>query len=191
MQAGLYVAATRGFASPEALICYERAEPLCQSLSRPLTLCEALTGQWRYSLNTDKLTATMQIAERIYSLAQEQNDAALMIGAYRALACTLFYLGDFEAARQYSSRGVESWRSGSIQAHTKDPDTPPVAFLCYLAGSEWHLGEIASSQAAIAEAIFIANEVTICTHWRWRYIGQRVSRGMSVILLKWTASRRI
>jgi hypothetical protein len=149
MQAGLYLAATRGFASSEALICYERAEPLCQSLSRPLLLCVALTGQWRYSLNTDKLTATMQIAERVYSLAQEQNDSALMMGACRALACTLFYLGDFEAARQYSSRGVEIWRSGNVQSHTEDPDTPPVACLCYLAGSEWHLGEIASGQATI------------------------------------------
>jgi tetratricopeptide (TPR) repeat protein len=159
MQAGLYLAATRGFAVPEALICYERAEPLCQSLNRPLLLCTALTGQWRYSLNTEKLTATMQIAERLYSLAQEQNDAALMMGAYRALACTLFYLGDFEGARQYSRRGVEIWRSGNVQFHTKDPDTPPVAFLCYLAGSDWHLGEIASSQAAITEAISIAKEV--------------------------------
>ena len=31
---------------------------------------------------TDKLSATMQIAERVYSLAQEQDDPALMIGAY-------------------------------------------------------------------------------------------------------------
>src|SRR5271165_2479169 len=159
MQAGLYLAATRGFAAREALICYERAELLCQSLSRPLLLCVALTGQWRYSLNTDKLTATMQIAERVYSLAQEQNDAALMIGAYRALACTLYYLGDFEAARQYSRRGVEITRSEKVQPYTKDPDTPPVACLCYLAGSQWHLGEIASCQATIAEAISIAKEV--------------------------------
>ena len=159
MQAGLYLAATRGFAAREALICYERAELLCQSLSRPLLLCVALTGQWRYALNTDKLTATMQIAERVYSLAQEQNDAALMIGAYRALACTLYYLGDIEAAQQYSRRGVEISLSEKVQSHTKDPDTPPVACLCYLAGSEWHLGEIDSCQATIAEAISIAKEV--------------------------------
>jgi predicted ATPase len=101
----------------------------------------------------------MQIAQRVYSLAQEQNDAALMMGAYRALACTLLHLGDFEAARQYSRRSVEIWRSENVQPLTKDPDTPPVACLCYLAGSEWHLGEIASCRAAIAEAIFIANEV--------------------------------
>ena len=101
----------------------------------------------------------MQIAERLYSVAREQNDAALMMGAYRALACTLFYSGDFEAARRCARRGVEIWRSGNVHAHTKDPDTPPVAFLCYLAGSEWHLGDIASSQATITEAISIAKEV--------------------------------
>ena len=82
MQAGLYLTATRGLGAPEARICYERAEPLCHSLDRPLLLYVALIGQWRYSLMTDKLSAAMQIAERVYSLAQEQNDAALMIGAY-------------------------------------------------------------------------------------------------------------
>ncbi|MBV8280385.1 MAG: hypothetical protein JO170_34695 [Verrucomicrobia bacterium] len=50
----------------------------------------ALTGQWRYSLNTDKLPATMQIAERLYALAQKQNDSVLMIGAYCVLAMTQF-----------------------------------------------------------------------------------------------------
>ena len=40
----------------------------------------------------------MRIAKRVHSLAQEQNDSALMIGAYRALAVTLYFLGDFETA---------------------------------------------------------------------------------------------
>jgi hypothetical protein len=60
MQAGLYLTATRGMASPEARICYERAEPLCHSLNDTRLLYVALIGQWRYSLQTDKLTATMQ-----------------------------------------------------------------------------------------------------------------------------------
>jgi hypothetical protein len=68
MQSGLYLTATRGPAAPEMRICYERAEPLCRSLDRPLQLYVALLGQWRYSLNTDKLTATRQVAERFYSL---------------------------------------------------------------------------------------------------------------------------
>jgi hypothetical protein len=99
MQAALYLVSTRGLASTEAQTCYERAESLCHSLNRPLLLYSTLISQWRYSLVTDKLTATMQIAKRVYSLAQKQNDPALMIGAYSALAATLCYLGDFQRVR--------------------------------------------------------------------------------------------
>src|ERR1700675_4926832 len=116
MRRSIYLTATRGYSAPEARICYERAEPLCHSLNRPLLLYSVLIGQWRYSLMTDKLSATMQIAKRVYSLAQGQNDSALMMGAYRALAGTLFYLGNFESARQYAMDSVQIWRSGAVQS---------------------------------------------------------------------------
>src|SRR6476661_6756058 len=50
MEAGLYLAATRGHSAPEARICYERVESLCDSLNRPLLLYSALIGQWRHFL---------------------------------------------------------------------------------------------------------------------------------------------
>src|ERR1700746_3601551 len=75
MQAGQYLTATRGLASSEARICYKRAESLCHSLDRPLSLHAVLMGQWQHSLNTDTLPATMQIAQRLYSLANEQKNA--------------------------------------------------------------------------------------------------------------------
>jgi serine/threonine protein kinase len=159
MQAGSYLTATRGLGAPDARICYERAEPLCHSLGRPLLLCVALIGQWRYSLHTGKLRATMQIAQRIHSLAQEQNDAALMIEAYRVLAVTLYCSGAFETAQQYAMRAVQIWRSGNVQSRTEGPQTPVVVCLCYRAGAEWHLGEIGSYQATIAEAISLAKEL--------------------------------
>jgi predicted ATPase len=158
MQAGLYLTATRGFAAPEALICYERAESLCASLNRPLLLYFALLGQWRHSLMTDKLSATMQVAKRVYTLAQEQNDASVMVGACRALAGTHYFLGDCESARQYAMRGVQIWRRG-VQSHAEFLDAPAVVCLCYKALCEWHFGENATSQASIAEAISLAKEL--------------------------------
>jgi hypothetical protein len=155
----------------------------------------ALLGQWHYSLITDTVTATLQIAKRAYSLAQEQNDARLLMGAYRVLAGTFFYLGDFESARQYAMRAVQIWRLGSLEPkvsyralagstpsrilpsrirhrrsvikfpspteapHPEDLDTPVVGCLCYQAKSEWHLGEVASSKATIAEAISVARKL--------------------------------
>jgi len=98
----------------------------------------------------------MQIAERVQSLAQEQNDAALMIEAYRALAVTLYHSGDFETTQQYAIRAVQIWRSGNVPSHMEGPQTPVVVCLCYQALSQWHLGEIATWQATMAEAISLA-----------------------------------
>ena len=159
MQAALYLTATRGHAASEARICYESLEFLCHSLNRPMLLFSALMGQWRYSLWTDKLTATMHIAERVHALAQEQKNGVLMIGAYRALAVPLYYLGDFETARKYAIRGAQIWRSEGAPSLVEEPITPVVACLCFEALSEWHLGEIASCQATMAEAIAVAKEL--------------------------------
>ena len=160
LQAALYLTATRGHSAPEARICYERAEALCHSLNRPQLLYLALLGQWHCSLLTDKLSATMQVAERLYSLAQEHHDPAQMIGAYRALAGTHHFLGDFASARKYAMRGIQIWRSGALRSHEEDLDASVVICLCYEALSEWHFGEIASSHAAMAEATALAKELT-------------------------------
>jgi predicted ATPase len=116
-------------------------------------------GRWRHSLVTDKLSATMQIAKRVYSLAQEQQEPALMIGACQALAPTAYFLGDFETSREYAMRGVEIWRSGGAQSPVEEVDPPAVVCLCYKALCEWHFGEIASCQSTVAESISLAKEL--------------------------------
>jgi TolB-like protein len=159
IQAALNLSATRGFSTPEARICYERAESLCRSLDRPLLLYLALIGQWRYSLLTDSLTATMQIAKRIYSLAEEHNIAAFMVGACNALAATLYSLGDFENARQYAMRGVQVWSSGGAQSPTEEVDAPGITCLYFRALAEWHVGEVAASKSSMAEAVSLAKKL--------------------------------
>jgi hypothetical protein len=101
----------------------------------------------------------MRVAERVYSLAQQQNDAGIMIAAYRGLACTLYYLSDFETARQYAMHGVQIWRSGSVQSYPEEHFTPVVSCLVWAAMSEWHLGEIAHCQGTMTEAILLAKEL--------------------------------
>ena len=158
-QATLYLTAARGLASPEAQLCCERAEPLCRALDRPLLLYSALKGQWRYSLMTCKLSATLQIAKRVVSLAQEQHDAALMIGAYSDLAATLYFLGDFETARRHATRGIEIWRSGTAQSQVEEAYAPAVTCLIYLALTGWQFGETAPCQETMEEAIALAKEL--------------------------------
>ena len=56
-------------------------------------------------------------------------------------------------------RGVEIWRSGGVHAQVEELMPPVVYCLSYEALSEWHLGEIASCQATMAEAISLAKEL--------------------------------
>jgi hypothetical protein len=159
MQTGLYLTATRGMAAPETKIFYERVESLGHSLNRALLLYFGLVGQWRYFNTSGKLSAALPIAKRVYTLAQERNDSELMVGAYRGLAVTLYFLGDFETAREYAVRAIEIWRSGSVQSHAEDLDTPAVTCLVYEALCAWHFGEIAISKANLMEAISLSKEL--------------------------------
>jgi serine/threonine protein kinase/predicted ATPase len=159
MQAGLYLTATRGLGASEARICYERAEVLCLTLNDSHRLHVALVGQWRNALVSGKLSEAMQIAKRVYSLAEERNDSALLVGAYRSLAATLYFRGDFESARQYANRAFQKWRCEGSQSVAEEPITPAISCLCYQGLSDWHLGEPASCRAAIAEAISLAKEL--------------------------------
>src|SRR5262249_700292 len=60
---------------------------------------------------------------------------------------------------QYAMNGIKIWRSGSARPSAGHLYTPAVGCLGFAAMSEWHLGEIASCQANIAEAISLAKEL--------------------------------
>src|SRR5215469_7981407 len=82
-----------------------------------------------------------------------------MLGAYNILTVTLYFLGDLVSARQYARQSVQLWRSGNVQVHAEEYNLPVVECLIYWAVCEWHLGEIASSQATMAEAISLAKKL--------------------------------
>jgi tetratricopeptide (TPR) repeat protein len=158
IQAAVNLTAMRE-SSPEARVCYERAESLCHSLNRPLLLYVALMGRLRYSMVADKVVAAIPLAKRLYALAQEQNDSALMMGACAAVVATYYWSGDFETARQYNTRALQIWRSGGVRSAFQEVDAQPVACLSQEALLQWQFGEIPSCYATIAEAISLAKEL--------------------------------
>jgi hypothetical protein len=146
-------------AAPEARICYERAESLCHSLNRPLLLYVALMGQFRYWSVTAKTAAAIAFAKQLYSLAQEQNDSTLMLGACTAMAGLHCTLGDFETSRRYTTEALQIWRSGGGRSPFQEVDAQPVACLSLDAILQWHFGEIPSYRASIEEATFLAKQL--------------------------------
>jgi serine/threonine protein kinase/tetratricopeptide (TPR) repeat protein len=158
LESALNLSITRGTQAPEVRACYDRAERLSRSLDRPLLRGLALIGKWRYSLVTDELSTTLDIAKQLQAVAQEQNDASLSMKAYMALTATLYYLGKFEAAHDYATKGVTIWRSGEGRSQFEEIDAPEIAMLCHKSLCEWHFGQIDLSRASMAEAISVAKE---------------------------------
>ena len=101
----------------------------------------------------------MRIAERVCTLAEEQKNPALKVGAYQFLAATLYNLGDFQAARKYARSGIQIWRSGAVLSPVDDFENGVVCCLGYDGVLDWHFGEMDSCQATMAEAIALAKEV--------------------------------
>jgi hypothetical protein len=170
MQAGMYLTTFRGMGAPEARLCYERAESLCHSLDRPMTLYSALRGQYLCFLQTDRLTTARQMSQRVYSVAQGQNNVTMMAGAYVTLAGPLYFMGQFEIARQYARRGVQLWR-GSTPSQVEEVGASEVHLnprtdicLCLEALCEWHLGEIDLAKKNVAEAISLRKSWMTRTH---------------------------
>ena len=75
------------------------------------------------------------------------------------MAGTLYYLGDFDSARENARSGVQLWRSGGSSSLVQEVSAPVVSCLCYEALCAWHFGEIPFSRATIKEAIALAKEL--------------------------------
>jgi hypothetical protein len=76
----------------------------------------------------------------VATMAEEQDDPTLMIGAYNLLAGTLYYFGDIVTGHQYAMRGVQLWRSGSVQSHAGELELHGVVYLFILARRRYSSG---------------------------------------------------
>jgi hypothetical protein len=69
---------------------------------------------------------------------------------------TFYSLGEFETAREYATRGVQIWHAGTVRSKVEEVGAPAVECLCWEALFQWHLGQMASCKAAMAEATSVA-----------------------------------
>ena len=64
--------------------------------------------------------------------------------------------GDFELGLQHARRGIQIWREGAVPSLVEEVHAPAILCLSFGAVCEWMLGEIASCQAMMTEALSLA-----------------------------------
>ena len=78
-----------------------RARQLCDEVGEAPQLFSVLFGLWWfYELKADLSTA-LELAKQLLELAGRANEAAQLMQAHRALACTFFWMGEFASAQPH------------------------------------------------------------------------------------------
>jgi predicted ATPase len=98
--------ATKGTGAPEVERTYARARELCQQTGETPQLFPVLYGLWLFYLVRAQLETAWELGEQLLNLAQDTQDAILLLQAHRALGTSLFYLGELTPARVHLEQGM-------------------------------------------------------------------------------------
>jgi class 3 adenylate cyclase/predicted ATPase len=98
--------AIKGQGASEVEQVYMRARVLCTQVGETPQLFPVLWGLREFYNTRGELQIARELGEQGLTLAQHQDDATLVLEAHAALAATLFYLGDFAAARSHAEQGL-------------------------------------------------------------------------------------
>src|SRR5262249_6107908 len=103
---GAPLSATKSIAAPEVRQTYLRAQHICEHLDNPQQLFPVLRGLWNsYSVRAEHRTAHT-LGEQLLALAQQTQDAAMLVAAHRAVGTTLFWLGTVASAHTHFMQGM-------------------------------------------------------------------------------------
>jgi class 3 adenylate cyclase/predicted ATPase len=158
---GPVLMAVQGFSSLDTERAYARARELCQQVGETSQLFPVLYGLWSIYRNRAELQTTRELGEQLLSLAQREQDPALLLEAHRVLGPTMFWLGEMASARAHSEQGVALYDPQQHRSHAfVYGQDPGVACKCFAAMAIWMLGYPDQARKITHEALALAQKYT-------------------------------
>ena len=154
------LAATRGTSAPEVEQTYARARALCTQVGETPQLSAILWGLWRFYRGRGALSAARELGEQLFGLAQRGADPMPRLEAHDALGATLFFLGDYTAARTHVEQGVALAEPTTQRAQVlRNGEASGVRCLGVAANTLWCLGYPSQAMRRSQEALALAQEL--------------------------------
>ena len=153
--------ATKGYASPEVEQAYTRARELVQQVGESPQLFPMLYGVWVFHYAGTKLQTARDLAEQFLSLAQRQQDPALLLTAHGIMGNSLLSLGEVASAQEHLEQSIPLYNP---QQHRSLAflygEDPKMVCLAYLGLSLWALGYPDQALERSHEALALDREVS-------------------------------
>jgi predicted ATPase len=152
--------ATKGYAAPEVEQPYARARVLCEQVGETLQLFPTLWGLCLFYRTRGALPTARELGEQLYRLAQHAAAPTPRLEAHDALGSTLYFLGEYAAARAHLEQGIALINSAAPRALALSHDVAPgVQCLAVAALTLWCLGYPTQAVRRGQEALALAQEL--------------------------------
>jgi predicted ATPase len=156
---GAALLATKGTGAPEVGQTYLRAQHLCERLDNPQQLFPVVRGLWNYYAARAEMQTAHALGEQLLTLAQQAQDAALLVAAHAVLGRTLFHLGAVASAQTHFAQGIALYdplqQRASAFLHGQDAG---VVCHSYAAWTLWSLGYPDQGLARSQESVTLARQ---------------------------------
>ncbi len=157
---GVPLLMTRGYASLEVERVYARAWQLCQQIGETEQLSSALFGLWVFYLVRADYRMASQLGEALMTLAERQQEPALLREAHQVQGINKFYLGELAAAGEHLAQAIDHYDPDEAGGRTSYSGADQgVASLCHAALALWLQGYPDQARAKAEAALALAEKL--------------------------------
>jgi predicted ATPase len=158
---GIPMLAVKGQAAPDVERVYARARELCAAIGDTPQLFPTLWGLWWFYEVRGDIRTAHELAEQLVTLAERQQDSALLIQSHRAMGQTLLWLGEFVGARVHLQQTIDLYdphQHGALAfIYGQNPGVLARGFLAHVA---WYLGYPDTAVRTMEAALALARELS-------------------------------
>jgi predicted ATPase len=160
MALGPPLMATKGYAASEVEQTYARARALCAQVGETPQLFSMLRGLCLFYRNRGALPTARELGEQLDQLAQRAAAPTPRLEAHTTLGGTLFFLGEYAAARTHLEQGIALADPTAQRALAlRHGEAPGVRCLILAANTLWCLGFPAQAMQRSQQALTLAQEL--------------------------------
>ena len=157
---GVALIATKGFAAPEVEQAYTRARSLCQHITDAETLFPVLYGLWNFYLVRLELGMAEELANQMFTLAEQQDDVSFSLIAYNAQGQTAFQQGRITTAQQCLAQGLSLYdpQQHHALAFVYGEDLG-ISSQVFAAWASWYVGYPDQARTQVEDMIRLARKL--------------------------------
>jgi DNA-binding winged helix-turn-helix (wHTH) protein/predicted ATPase len=154
---GPVLMATKGQGAPEVEQTYARARALCQQVGDTPQRFAVLWGLQRFYRGQGAFAIARELGEQLVQWAERDADPTRCREAHDALGMTVFFLGDYAAARSHLAQGsTGTGLAAQRECVLRQGEAPGVRSLAFEAWTLWCLGFPAQAVQRGQEALALA-----------------------------------